>query len=121
MHLWRNLILVVTLAATPALAAEGMQVEPGLWEFTSSIPDPLAADQGNQAYRTCVRDHTITPERVMAQRKECRIWNAVFQGTSVRWKMRCDTPAGPMTGSGSLRSNGKAIAGHTCSLRKNPG
>jgi len=105
-------LLVVLLLGAPASAsAEGMQVEPGLWEFTSSIPDPMAADPGKQVYRTCVRDRTITPERVMAQRKECRIWNAVFAGASVRWKMRCETPAGPMSGKGSLRSSGSAVSG----------
>lgn len=112
MTMLRTLTMVLALLAAPAsVLADGMQVEPGLWEFTSSIPDPLAADSGKQVYRTCVRDHTITPERVMAQRKECRIWNAVFAGRSVRWKMRCETPAGPMAGSGSLRSSGSAVAG----------
>lgn len=102
--------MVLLGTAVPAFA-DGMQVEPGLWEFTSSIPDPMAADPGKQVYRTCLRDRTITAERVMAQRKECRIWNAVFAGPSVRWKMRCETPAGPMSGGGSLRFNGTAIAG----------
>ncbi len=112
MNLWRILVVAAALLFAPALGlAEEMQVEPGLWEFSSSIPDPLAADAGRQTYRTCVRDRTITPETVMARRKECRIWNAVFQGPSVRWKMRCDTPAGPMSGSGSLRSNGREVAG----------
>lgn len=88
-----------------------MQVEPGLWEFTSSLPDPLGGDGGKQVYRTCVRERTITPERVMAQRKECHIWNAVVVGPSAKWEMRCETPAGPMAGSGSLRSNGSTVAG----------
>ena len=112
MSLVRRLVVVATLlfGATPALGA-GLQVEPGLWEFTSSLPDPRGGDSGKQVYRTCVRDRTITPERVMAQRKECRIWNAVVVGPSAKWKMRCETPAGPMIGSGSLRSNGSAVAG----------
>lgn len=104
--------LVVGRLASPAVAfAAGIDVDPGLWEFTSSIPDPTAGDGKPRIYRTCVRERTITPERVMAQRKECRIWNAVAQGTSARWKMRCDTPAGPMTGNGSLRSNGQSVTG----------
>lgn len=112
MHRFPALALasVLSLLSSPALAA-GLQVEPGLWEFTSSIPDPLAGESGPQVYRTCVRDRTITPETVMARHKECRISNAVFAGPSARWKMLCDTPAGPMAGSGSLRTNGTAVAG----------
>jgi len=112
MRLFETLALVVALLAAPtSLRAEGMQVEPGLWEFTSSMPDPLGGDPVKQSYSTCVRDRTITPARVTAKMKECRIWNAVFAGPSVRWKMSCDTPAGPMNGSGSLRSSGSAVSG----------
>jgi len=112
MPLSRTLLIVLALLAAPAsVLAEGMQVQPGLWEFSSSLPEPLGGDSGGQVYRTCVRDQTITPERVMAERKECRIWNAVVKGPSVRWKMRCDTPAGPMSGTGSLHSTGSAVAG----------
>lgn len=111
MPLLRTLAVVLALLAAPAsVLAEGIQVQPGLWEFTSSIPDPLG-DSGSQVYRTCVRDRTITPARVMAAQKECHIWSAVFVGTSARWKMRCETPAGPMVGTGSLRSSGSAVSG----------
>ena len=112
MSFFRTLAVVVALLAAPtSTLADGMQVEPGMWEFTSSIPDPMGGESGKQVYRTCVRDRTITPDRVMARTKDCRIWNAVFMGPSVRWKMRCETPAGPMIGSGSLRSSGSAVSG----------
>jgi hypothetical protein len=112
MNRFAALALAAAFSLAPSSAqAAGLQVEPGLWEFTSSIPDPLAGDPGRQVYRTCVRDRTITPERVMAQHKECRISNAVFSGPTAKWRMRCETPAGPMAGSGSLRTNGTAVAG----------
>jgi hypothetical protein len=104
------LVLAVLAAAAPASAA-GLPVEPGLWEFSSSLPDPLGGEAAGGVYRTCVRDRNVTPERVMAERKECRITNAVFTGPAARWKMRCETPAGPMSGNGSVRSTGSAVAG----------
>lgn len=104
-------LLAASLAGAGTTSAAGIDVEPGLWEFTSSIPDPTAGDGGRQVYRTCLREGTITAERVMAQRKECRIANVVVQGPSARWSMRCETPAGPMTGRGSLRSNRQSVAG----------
>ena len=103
---------VVALLAAPSLVfADGMPVNPGLWEFTSSMPGPLGSDSTKQVHRTCVRDKSITPERVMARLKECRIWNATFKDPFAKWKMSCQTPAGPMVGSGSLRSNGTVVAG----------
>jgi hypothetical protein len=116
-----RIILVCLLAASalaigaPAGAAEGgatgIGVEPGVWEFSSSLPDPSSGEIRRFTHRECVRDRLITPARVMARMKECRIWNARFQKTSARWSMRCDTPAGPISGGGSLRSNGTKIAG----------
>lgn len=103
--------LVVAAMAASAAASEGVQVEPGLWEFTSSLSDPLGGGAVPQTHRTCVREGNITPEVVMKRVRECRIYQASVQGTVARWKMKCSTPAGPMTGSGSLRSAGSAVSG----------
>lgn len=112
MRLLRTLAAAAALWSFPAVAfADGLQVEPGLWEFVSSIPDPLSGEPLKQVHRSCVRDRTITPARVMAQIKECRIWNASFKGALVHWKMRCETPAGPMVGNGKLRSIGTSVLG----------
>jgi hypothetical protein len=112
MTTFRSLLLALALLAAPVAAfADGLQVEPGLWEFSSSLPDQLGGEAAGGVYRTCIRDRSVTPERVMAERKECRITNAVFTGPSARWRMRCETPAGPMNGSGAVRSTGSAVAG----------
>lgn len=94
----------------PAFAA-GLQVEPGLWEVSWSMPDPLGGEPYRQTHRTCVRESTITTERVNRELGVCRVGNAVFEGSLVRWKMRCDTPAGPMAGTGKARSNGVQVLG----------
>jgi hypothetical protein len=103
--------LAVLLASPLSAAADGLPVVPGLWEVSWAMPDPLGGDPVRQSQRTCVRERTITTDRVNAQMTQCRVWNAVFKESSARWKMRCDTPAGPITGTGSLRSNGSAVSG----------
>lgn len=107
------LVVVAVLAMLPqaAAAAGGIAVEPGVWEFSSSLPDPSTGEMRSFTHRTCVRDRVITPERVMERMKECRIWNARFQGPTARWNMKCQTPAGPISGGGSLKSSGTAVAG----------
>ena len=113
--------LVASLAnAGPASSAEpaktaavpgGIHVEPGVWEFSSSLPDPSSGEIRRFTHRECVRDRVITPQRVMKRMTECRIWNARFQKTAAKWSMKCDTPAGPIAGGGSLKSSGTRIAG----------
>lgn len=112
---WRKacLAIVLVLAAPLGAAAEaGIQVQPGLWEFRCSLPDPTGGPSQPLVQRTCVRDRTITPDRVMARMKQCRISDAVIQGATAKWKMKCETPLGPMSGRGSLRTNGTAVAGN---------
>jgi hypothetical protein len=114
---WQALAILfswMASASVPAAQAappQGMPVEPGMWEFRSSIPDPLAGQPVSQVHRTCVRERVVTPERVMAKLDQCRIGNVVVKGSSARWKMRCQTPAGVMTGGGSLKSTTTAVAG----------
>jgi hypothetical protein len=108
---WAAIVLVLALpvAAGAERAVQGVQVEPGLWEFRTSLPEALSA--GAEAYRTCIRERTITPSLVMARQRECRIWNAVFAGPAAKWSMRCETPAGPLPGRGTLRSGGATVSG----------
>lgn len=104
---------VVGAFAVPgtAPAASGLEVQPGLWEFRSSLPDPTGSVAQPVVHRTCVRDRVLTPARVMAQVPECRLTDAVVETRAAKWKMRCDTPIGPMAGRGSLRTNGVEVAG----------
>ncbi|HYB99265.1 MAG TPA: DUF3617 family protein [Candidatus Limnocylindrales bacterium] len=111
---WRWLVALMLMMAPCAAAAAGvagMPVEPGLWEFSSSIPDPTGGTAWQQRHRTCVRERVVTPERVMRQLDECRIGSVVIRGSSASWKMRCQTPAGPMAGTGSLRSTTSSVSG----------
>lgn len=103
--------LVLVLALSTSSPAEGIRVDPGLWEFASSMPDPLGGEPHKQVHRTCVRDSVITPNRVMAHIDDCRIHNAAFRGQTAKWKMTCQTPVGPMRGSGSLRATSSAVSG----------
>lgn len=95
----------------PAGAPAGVGVEPGLWEVSATLPDPSTGEMRPITQRECVRERIVTAERVKGRLRQCRIWNARFQTRSAKWSMRCDTPAGPISGSGSLQSNGTKIAG----------
>lgn len=103
--------LAAVLRTTANAASSGLRVEPGLWVISWSIPDPLGGEAMSRIERTCVREREITAERVNAKMTACRISSPSVSGSTARWKMRCDTPAGPMSGSGSLRSTPLQVAG----------
>jgi len=109
--LWK-VVAVIVLSTPPSHAATGgIRIEPGLWELVSSLPDPFGGEPMRQTHRTCVRDREITPDRVNREVKMCRVWNVNIEGPLAKWRMSCDTPAGPMAGTGSLRSTPTAVAG----------
>ncbi len=107
------ILAALVLAATAAEPAPSpaLEVEPGLWEFRSTMTDPFGGELDAASHRTCVRERRITPEMVMARLERCRVSDAVVTGRSATWKMSCQTPAGPMSGTGSLRTNGSAVQG----------
>jgi len=108
----RVVVAVAAVFMVPEVAlADGMQVEPGLWDVAYTRPDPLRGDTVTEHERLCVRDRLLTVERVNSRLSACHVSSALFHGPSVRWKMRCDTPAGEMTGGGSAKSNGREVAG----------
>ena len=88
-----------------------MQVEPGLWELTYTLPDPFGGESLRQVLRACVRSPTVTQDRVNSQMKGCRISNTVFRGAGAWWNMKCETSVGVMSGKGSARGGGSAVAG----------
>jgi hypothetical protein len=112
---FRFVLLAMAVAAivrVPAAGATtGIPVEPGLWLVSWSIPDPLGGEPIGQIEKTCVRDREITAERVNSQMTACRISSPVVKGSSARWKLRCTTPAGEMSGTGSLKSTPRQVAG----------
>ncbi|HYC54558.1 MAG TPA: DUF3617 family protein [Candidatus Binatia bacterium] len=109
---WWSFLVAFSVVMSPFPGhAQSMPVEPGVWEFTYSIPDPLGGSGLSSVHRTCVRERVVTPARVIAQIPECRVWDAIVRGTSAKWKMRCTTQAGTMAGTGSLRSNTVSVAG----------
>lgn len=110
---WVLVLAVVLLAAAAAESSPppALQVEPGLWEFESTMTDPFGGELATGSHRTCVKDRRITPEMVMARMKHCRVSSAVVHAASANWKMKCQTPAGPMSGTGSLHTNGVAVKG----------
>ena len=108
----RNLAVVAALLAAPVCAfADSIQVEPGLWELTISLPDPFGGEPLKQVVRDCVRERNLTAKSVMARVQQCRFRDLSFKGPQVKWKMSCQTPTGPMNGSGSARYNSTSVVG----------
>lgn len=106
------LLAVVAVLAMPGIAvSEGLRIEPGLWEFTTSHPDPMGGAPTTKVHRECVSDEEMAPQRFPTQMTGCKISEPRSDATSMSWRMSCPSPAGTMNGSATFRSTGTAMSG----------
>jgi len=102
--------LALLATASPAVA-EGMRIEPGQWEFTTTSPGAMGGTPAKNVRTECIREDSMTPQRFTAGMKGCQISEPTFDESSMSWKMSCPSPAGSMSGSGSFRSSGSSVSG----------
>jgi hypothetical protein len=107
-----TLLAAVLVLVAPFLAhADGMRIEPGQWEFTTTSSGAMGGAPANKVHTQCIREDSMTPQRFTQEMKGCRIDEPKFDASSMSWKMSCPSSAGAMTGSGSFRSTGSGISG----------
>lgn len=105
-------LLVAVLSVVPMIAhAEGMRVEPGLWEMKATTPGFFGSAPMEKVYSRCVRADSVTLERFVAELDGCRVLEPQITERSMKWKMSCPTEAGTMTGRGDFRSAGSTVRG----------
>jgi len=109
--------LALLATASPAFA-EGMRIEPGQWEFTTTSPGAMGGPPTKKVRTECIRDDSMTPQRFTAELKGCQISDPKSDDTSMSWKMSCPSPAGSMNGTGSFRSSGSTVSGTLEMTRK---
>lgn len=99
-------------ALAPAAAlAEGMQVEPGQWEFTATTDMPMLPGPKTVTTTRCITEPEVDPDAFMDQARECTVTEVESDATSMRWKMTCANPGGTMTSEASYTSTGTAVNG----------
>lgn len=99
-----RLPLAITLACF-AVGALAQQLEPGEWEFSTSLSAPGMPRPTPTGYRTCItQEHAKDPMRWGAnpsQPADCRATTLKLGPDSVSWEMEC--PGSGMRGTGKAR------------------
>lgn len=110
-----SLILLALLGATGAQAAT---MTPGLWEITTAsqmqipgMPKGMGA-QPPSTFRHCytaadVKDH----QKAVPVSGNCKLVSIKTLPDGASWTVRCESPSGPMTGSGRITYTANAYTG----------
>ena len=92
-------ILTVMLAAALDLRADGIAVEPGLWEMTSTVSMPMLPQPQTHSMTECIEKNEISPDDVGTEDMDpdCTFETARVDGATMAWSFDC-----PVEGGGTL-------------------
>jgi len=110
-RLWIGILaLALLLVSGPALA-EGMRIEPGKWEFTSTAKMPMIPTPKTTTQTQCVTEPEIKPEEFLQGLEGCVVSDVQSDAKSMRWKMTCTSDGVTMVGNAIYTSTGAQIQG----------
>jgi hypothetical protein len=86
----RTLVLLAALVALPAAA---QQMQPGEWEFTSTMSSPAMPQAHTMTFRNCIKPEDAgDPTRWMGkqnQKSDCKVTPGAKTKDSYSWEMTC--------------------------------
>ena len=106
------IILCITLMS-PTFATDSIQMEPGMWEMTSTVSMPMLPEPRVATKTECVDKSEFSVDDLMKENKgECSITESQVNGNSLTWSMRCEMQGGTGIGGGQFISNGNSGSGN---------
>lgn len=112
----KRVLGLVAAALSGAAGAANLSVEPGLWEATWTVNNPLSGQQITDRRTECVREREFNPRSLLRQAQGCQVLSEEQQGNHIRFSLECTLEGGARTrvdgdfqhqgtsGSGTLRT-----------------
>jgi len=106
------LILSVNLAPISALA-EGISIEPGKWEITTTITIPILPQPRVTTKTECMKERELSPETMTDDDtdSDCTLNTVVVDGNTMKWSMDCQGKEGNSRGEWEVTSRGDTLTG----------
>jgi hypothetical protein len=105
------LVLLAAGAATSPAHAEGLRIEPGLWEMTSTINMLLLSDPAVSTVSRCIEKSEITMDEMGGEdlQNECSFEAIMMKGDSMQWIVDCQVGGGSSRGEWVVTSHGDSL------------
>ena len=93
--------------------AEGVSINPGEWEMTSSMSMTMMPQPRVTTVKECIKESELNPADFnMDENNPCNITDVIIDGGSASWSISCPTEGGPvMEGRWEFTSSGDSISG----------
>ena len=104
--------LFFSLVSIPAFA-EGIPIEPGKWEMTSTMSMPMLPQPRVNTSTECIEESELSPETMTEgdMDSSCAFKDMTVDGNTMKWSMDCDANGGASRGEWEVTSHGDSLAG----------
>jgi hypothetical protein len=106
------LILASLFSAAPAFA-DGIPVEPGLWEMTSTMSMPMLPEPRVTTVTECMTKSEISPDEMGTEGMDpnCTFDTEQVNANTLRWTFDCPVEGGTSHGEWEAVSGGDTVTG----------
>jgi hypothetical protein len=92
--------------------AEGIDIEPGKWEMTSTVTMTMLPTPQTSTVTECIREEELSPDHFnMDEGNPCEISNVTIDDNTAKWSIHCPSDMGDMEGQWEFNSDGDSISG----------
>ena len=82
--LYKTLVVAsLCLTFVSSVSAEGMKVEPGLWETKSQVTSPGGTHENIS--QDCIEESEFSPENMMDKNSGCEVTDSSSDAKSMKW------------------------------------
>ena len=108
-----SIIVGALLLAAPAAWAEGLPVEPGKWEMTSTTKMPMLSQPRVTTVTECVKESEISMDDMGGEEMDpaCKFETAMVDGNTMKWSFDCPVEGGTSHGEWEATSTGNSVSG----------
>jgi hypothetical protein len=107
------LVPSLLLGAIPALAEEGLVLEPGQWKFDIAVRAPMQSEPSRQSVQSCLDGAPVGPSTLMpwADEQGCKLKGIEVEENKLTWKIICNMNGQIARGKGEFESTGDNAKG----------
>jgi hypothetical protein len=104
----------IILFTAPAIQADGIPVEPGLWEMTTTVNLPILPQPKVSTVTECMTDSEFDMDDVASDGSEndCTFNMGEVDGSTMKWTVDCPVEGGSSHGEWEATSSGDSVTGN---------
>jgi hypothetical protein len=108
-----NLLFAMMLVLLPIKAlADGITIEPGQWEMTTTMTMPMLTEPKVSTVMECMDESEVSPEKMTDEMDSgCTFDARVVEGNTMKWSMDCVADNGSSRGEWEATSHGDTLTG----------